>query len=152
MRVDLTSATAAAVLNDAGQGAAQANQTQRKAAADKTTLTAQTKAEAAPPENQSPAVGQSQAAQNQVAQNQPAPNQAAVQARPAESTIHVPPAIPAPEVMNVTFDQNKNTVYRFVDEKSGELVRQVPPEEVLRVMRSVEDMLQESEPKLKVAL
>jgi len=147
MRIDLSSPTAAAVLNDAGQGAAQANQTQRKAAAEDAATTAQAAAEAARPENQPQPASQSQ----QAAQNQPE-QKPAVEARPAEATIRVPPAIPAPEVMNVTFDQNKNTIYRFVDEKSGDLVRQVPPEEVLRAMRGVEEMLQQSEQKVKVAV
>jgi hypothetical protein len=138
MRVDLNSATAAAVLNDAGQGATQANQAQRKAASANTD----------PADVASPLQTQAQPAN----QNQPAQNQAANQPKPAEVTVNVPPAIPAPEVMSVSFDQNRNTIYRFVDEKSGDLVRQVPPEEVLRVMRSVEDMLQESEQKLKVTL
>jgi len=33
-------------------------------------------------------------------------------------------------------------VYRFVDSKTGDLVIQVPPEEVLRVMRNIQQMLQ----------
>jgi len=137
MRIDLTSATAAAVLSE-GQGAAQSNQTQRKAAAESTDQAAQ------------PALqeGHTRAAdRTSITQSQPADPP-----KPATSAIHVPPALPAPQVVSVSFDQNRNTVYRFVDEKSGELVRQVPPEEVLRVIRSTEEMLQHSEQKLKVTL
>jgi len=144
MRIDLTSVTAAAVLNDTGQAVAQANQAQRKTAANADPVTAQQ----APQADLAAAVQRNQQSErNQLPQNQP-PDQL----KQAASTVKVPPAIPAPEVMNVTFDQNHNTIYRFVDEKSGDLVRQVPPEEVLRVMRNVEEMMQESEQKLKVTL
>jgi len=43
--------------------------------------------------------------------------------------------------VEVSFQDN-TPVYRFVDAKSGELVLQVPPEEVLRVVRSIQQMLQ----------
>jgi len=38
--------------------------------------------------------------------------------------------------------QDSMPVYRFVDSKTGDLVIQVPPEEVLRVMRNIQQMLQ----------
>ena len=59
---------------------------------------------------------------------------------------------PQPQLLRVSIDQNRNTIYRFLDEKTGELVRQVPPEEVLRIMRNIEQMLQAAEQKLKITL
>lgn len=82
------------------------------------------------------------------------------QAQPKTATVstsrsslppdRAPSTGPQPQILNVTIDQNKNTIYRFTDEKTGDLIRQVPPEEVLRIMRNVEEVLQESEQKLKV--
>jgi len=50
----------------------------------------------------------------------------------------------------ISVDANRNTIYRFLDQRTGDLIRQVPPEEVLRVMRSIEQMLQASQQKVKV--
>ena len=57
----------------------------------------------------------------------------------------------APSVaVAVSIDQDRNTVYRFLDQRTGVLIRQVPPEEVLRVVRNIHRMLQASEQKVKV--
>ena len=50
----------------------------------------------------------------------------------------------------ISIDQDRNTIYRFLDQRTGVLIRQVPPEEVLRVMRNINEMLQASEQKVKV--
>ena len=57
----------------------------------------------------------------------------------------------APSVaVAVSIDQDRNMVYRFLDQRTGVLIRQVPPEEVLRVVRNIHRMLQASEQKVKV--
>jgi len=61
-------------------------------------------------------------------------------------------ASPQPSQLNVSVDDKQNVIYRFTDPSNGEVVRQVPPEQILRIMRSIEEMLQESEQKLKVTL
>jgi uncharacterized FlaG/YvyC family protein len=61
-------------------------------------------------------------------------------------------AIPQPNQVNVSVDDKQNVIYRFTDPSNGEVVRQVPPEEILRIMRNIEDLLHESEQKLKVTL
>ena len=60
--------------------------------------------------------------------------------------------VPEPVQLDVSVDDRKNVIYRFVDPKDGQTVRQVPPEEILKIMRNIEDMLRETEQKLKVAL
>ncbi len=60
--------------------------------------------------------------------------------------------LPEPAQLNVSMDDRRNVIYRFIDPKSGETIRQVPPEEILKVMRNIEDLLHESEQKLKVTL
>ena len=60
--------------------------------------------------------------------------------------------VPEPTQLNVSVDDQKNVIYRFVDPKDGQTVRQVPPEEILKIMRNIEDMLRETEQKLKVTL
>jgi len=51
------------------------------------------------------------------------------------------PVVPEREV-DVATEENQ-VVYRFVDKRSGELVQQVPPEEVLRVMRNIAELQKE---------
>jgi hypothetical protein len=65
-------------------------------------------------------------------------------ARPAKVQQDPAPAPVAPsqgQRVEVSFQDN-TPVYRFVDARSGDLVLQVPPEEVLRVVRSIQQMLQ----------
>lgn len=47
--------------------------------------------------------------------------------------------------VSVILDEYNKTVYRFVDKTTGELVQQVPPEELLKVMHNIEEMLKQSE-------
>jgi FlaG protein len=49
-----------------------------------------------------------------------------------------------------SFDTNRNIIYRFVDKDTGEVVEQIPPEETLRLMQRIQDLLQKSEAKLRV--
>jgi len=131
MRIDLISATAAALAaaqSDSGQSVAEDKAARRTGQAERTVQAQQT--------------AQADKAATQAEQPQAKPSTA------------VPPVLHTPSVLNVTFDQDKNTIYRFVDEQTGKLVRQIPPDEVLRIMRGVEEMLQQSEPeqKLKVTL
>jgi len=45
--------------------------------------------------------------------------------------------------VSVSFVENQVIVYRFVDKDTGDLIQQVPPEEVLEVMRGIDEMLNE---------
>ena len=87
-----------------------------------------------------------------IAKPHPAPKlqeqQSHVQAKPVQDK----PARPAaPSVaVAISIDEDRNTIYRFLDQRTGVLIRQVPPEEVLRVMRNINEMLQASEQKVKV--
>lgn len=52
----------------------------------------------------------------------------------------------------ISMDDNRNIIYRFVDMVSGDVIQQVPPEEVLRVMNNIAEMLRESTQKLEVTV
>lgn len=54
-----------------------------------------------------------------------------------------PPSAPKYEV-TVQFGENQVMVTRFVDQKSGELVQQIPSEQVMKIMESIQQLLQES--------
>jgi len=59
---------------------------------------------------------------------------------------------PAPTQINVSIDGDRNVIYQFLDAHTGEVVQQVPPEQVLRVMRSIADMLRQSEQKFEISI
>jgi hypothetical protein len=61
------------------------------------------------------------------------------------------PQLPLREV-NISIDDAKHTIYRFIDTRSGDLIQQVPPEELLKVMRNIAEFLQESQAKLNVTV
>ena len=63
-----------------------------------------------------------------------------------------PVTLPTPRQMSVSIDNDKNVIYRFLDTQTGEVVQQVPPEEVLQVMRSIADMLRQAEQKLDISM
>ena len=74
--------------------------------------------------------------------------QSHVQAKPVQDK---PARTAVPSVaVAISIDEDRNTIYRFLDQRTGVLIRQVPPEEVLRVMRNINEMLQASEQKVKV--
>ena len=56
--------------------------------------------------------------------------------------------LPPQREVNVVMEDN-HTIYRFLDQQTGDLIQQVPPEELLRVMRTIADLLQQSEQKSK---
>lgn len=47
----------------------------------------------------------------------------------------------------VWLESEQRTVYRVLDEKTGDVVTQIPSDEVLRVSRKIDDLLQEDAPK-----
>ena len=62
---------------------------------------------------------------------------------------NVPPSTQAPErEVDVVLDDNQVRVYRFIDKQTGEVIVQLPPEEMLRVMRNIKEMLQAAEGKV----
>ena len=56
-------------------------------------------------------------------------------------------ALPEPERVSVSFDESRELVYRFADAKTGEVISQIPPEEVLRVVRGIQDLLRAEQPR-----
>ncbi len=82
----------------------------------------------------------------------------AVRQQKKEPAVDTPAPKPAPgwqspqHEVNVVLDDNHNIVYRFVDKNTGEVVQQVPPEEALKMMRSIQELLQKSKRQLEVNL
>lgn len=62
------------------------------------------------------------------------------------------PAVPVQKQLNVSIDADKNIIYQFLDVRTGELIQQVPPQEVLQVIRQIADLLRESETRLRVTI
>jgi len=61
-------------------------------------------------------------------------------------TPSVPPVAPAPETqneVNVKWDGSDGVIVTFTDKKSGDIVRQIPSEQVLSVARFIRQMLEE---------
>jgi hypothetical protein len=63
----------------------------------------------------------------------------------AEQPATAPAPIVAPERVTVSIDASRELVYRFLDPKTGEVVSQVPPEQVLEVVRGIQDLLRAEE-------
>jgi uncharacterized FlaG/YvyC family protein len=51
--------------------------------------------------------------------------------------------VPKYEV-TVRYDANQVLVTRFIDQKSGEVVQQIPPDQVLKIIESIQELLKES--------
>jgi uncharacterized FlaG/YvyC family protein len=74
----------------------------------------------------------------------------ATQARPAESSVSAvvnrAPSSPRTPKYDVTvrYAQNQILVTTFIDQNSGEVVQQIPPEQVLRIIESIQELLKES--------
>jgi len=82
---------------------------------------------------------------------EPIPASHSDEAEPAASTIRAPIVTSMPEhEVSVQLDDSLHRIYRFVDKRTGDLIQQVPPEELLRVMRNISEMLERSGEHLKV--
>ena len=64
---------------------------------------------------------------------------------PLESQITRPTALPAPERVTVSVDSSHIVVYRFLDGKTGAVLSQTPAEEVLRVVRGIQELALEAQ-------
>jgi len=77
----------------------------------------------------------------------PQPKQTATLSPPATAEKHVsaPVALPEPERVTVSIDASRELVYRFVDARTGDVISQTPPEQVLEVVRGIQDLLRAEE-------
>jgi hypothetical protein len=66
---------------------------------------------------------------------------------PAPRSIRPAPApVPEPQdVVNVKWDRSDGVIVTFTDKKSGNLVRQIPSEQVLNVARFIRQLLEEKD-------
>src|SRR5713226_4630673 len=73
--------------------------------------------------------------------------QRALSAPVVEKPTATPTALPEPARVSVSIDETREIVYRFVDAKTGDVISQTPPEEVLKVVRGIQDLLRAEEPR-----
>lgn len=73
---------------------------------------------------------------------------AAATASAAVTAVEARSSLPPPRErsLSISFIENKIIVYRFLDKETGDLVQQVPPEEMLRVMRNIDNLLKTESP------
>jgi hypothetical protein len=81
-----------------------------------------------------------------VPQKTPLQNPPPQPSKPAAAEVR-----PATQI-SVTIDGDKNVIYQFLDARTGQVVQQVPPQEVLQVMRSIADLLRQSEQKVDLSI
>lgn len=53
--------------------------------------------------------------------------------------------------VNIVLNENQQIVYTFVDKGTGEVVQQIPPEESLRLIENIQQLLEKSKGNLKVS-
>jgi uncharacterized FlaG/YvyC family protein len=46
--------------------------------------------------------------------------------------------------VSVHYDENQVLVTKFIDQQSGEVVQQIPPDQVLKIIESIQELLKES--------
>jgi len=78
--------------------------------------------------------------------------------KPAEAAPSLqasePVSVPThtPTQISVIMDQDKNVIYQFLDARTGEILQQVPPEQVLQVMRCIAENLRQAEQKFEITI
>jgi hypothetical protein len=64
----------------------------------------------------------------------------------ARKTAEPPPPPEQPQhSLSIRIDHNKQIFYQVIDEKTGQVVRQIPPEEVRRAGRHIAELLRSQE-------
>lgn len=78
-----------------------------------------------------------------VARNLRNPVPPAAEVRTAEPSLTPRPPVlqPRERSVSVSFIENQVILYRFLDKETGDLLQQVPPEEMLQVMRNIDNLL-----------
>jgi len=59
--------------------------------------------------------------------------------------VLVPAPAPAPDDVRLQWDKDAGVVLKFTDKKSGEVVRQIPSDQVLSVVRFIRQLLEEDQ-------
>ena len=84
-----------------------------------------------------PVVGPAEVARKQPAQANSAPEAASLA---AEALKNLPQARQLE--VNASFGQANRIIYRILDKETGDLIQQIPPEQLLEMARSIQDLLQ----------
>ncbi len=74
----------------------------------------------------------------------------AAPARSASASSSAAPQTPAPEAMpavrqfqvNASFGRDNRIIYRILDKQTGDLIQQIPPEQLLEIARGIQELLQ----------
>lgn len=82
----------------------------------------------------------------------PLPQRTQLQNAQPQQPKPAPAEVAAETQISVTIDSDKNVIYQFLDARTGTIVQQVPPEQVLQVMRSIADLLRQSEQKVDLSV
>lgn len=77
----------------------------------------------------------------------PSNEQARSDSPPRQEKVQLPE--PPQRSLSIRVDENKQIVYRIIDERTGEVVRQIPPEEVRRASRNIAELVRSSEARAK---
>jgi FlaG protein len=77
---------------------------------------------------------------------------AAAHPDPPKAEVQVKMPEPRQFQVNASFGQANVIIYRILDKATGDLVQQIPPEQLLQIARSIQEMLQaeQSRPSLDV--
>ncbi len=68
--------------------------------------------------------------------------------QPIQQQPATPPDVPQPKI-SVKIDQAKQVYYQVIDPRTGEVIRQVPPDDILRIGRNISEFLQSQDTKEK---
>ena len=86
-----------------------------------------------------PVVGPAEVARKQSVQASSAPTPEAASLA-AEALKNLPQARQLE--VNASFGQANRIIYRILDKETGDLIQQIPPEQLLEMARSIQDLLQ----------
>ena len=62
----------------------------------------------------------------------------------AKAPVDKPPSLPQtrPVQVNASFGEDNLIIYRIVDKETGDLIQQIPPEQLLEIARGVQQLLE----------
>jgi uncharacterized FlaG/YvyC family protein len=86
-----------------------------------------------------PGLGPAEVSRKQPAKPSPAPTPEAASVA-AEALKNLPQARQLE--VNASFGQANRIIYRILDKETGDLIQQIPPEQLLEMARSIQDLLQ----------
>jgi hypothetical protein len=67
-------------------------------------------------------------------------------------TSEAPPSLPQARQLqvNASFGQANLIIYRILDKETGDLIQQIPPEQLLQIARSIQELFQADQTRQKL--